>query len=73
MVVTATTAPANDVVFLVEATTNLESSFSEIKSSYISQILNYFSPSFGDDAEMIVDVSVLFLNVQVYAVVQLYV
>ncbi|XP_067935489.1 mediator of RNA polymerase II transcription subunit 25-like isoform X2 [Watersipora subatra] len=49
------TAQANDVVFLVEATTNMEASFSELKSNYIIPILNYFSPAAVDDLDLLVD------------------
>lgn len=52
-------APASDVVFLVEATSNLEPSFGDIKTNYISQILSYFNPTFGEDAELVVDVSII--------------
>ena len=48
---------AADIVFLVEATTNLEASFSDIKNHYISQILNHFNPAFNDDPDMAIDVS----------------
>lgn len=50
---------AADVVFLVEATTNLESSFNDMKSNYITQILNHFNPAFNDDPDMAIDVSIV--------------
>lgn len=58
MVVSTQNPVAADVVFLVEATTNLESSFSDMKNHYISQILNHFNPAFSDDPDMAIDVSI---------------
>lgn len=55
MVVTVAQAgAATDVVFLVEATSNLESAFIEIKNNYVTQILNHFNPT--DDTEIAIDV-----------------
>ena len=57
MVMSPPRRPVADVVFLVEATSNLESSFSEIKSNYLGQILTHFNPACADDSDMAIDVS----------------
>lgn len=57
MVMSPPRRPVADVVFLVEATSNLESSFSDIKSNYIGQILSHFNPACADDSDMAIDVS----------------
>lgn len=58
--------PPSDVVFLIEATSNLEQSFNEIKSSYLGQILSYFNSAFGDESDVAIDVSINFLLLSMF-------